>query len=146
MKKGQIVAVAAVLAIASTAAHAQIGLDVSLSGSGVFTKRTSSSTGTISDRPTKSVAELGAVRYHLKKRHAIELNIGHTSNSQIFTVPPDTYRVTTGIFELTGAYVFTPLPGKKWQPFLLAGGGALYFRVGNTYIDTIQAQFGTTSQ
>jgi opacity protein-like surface antigen len=145
MKKGQLVAAAAILVIAAAAAHAQIGLDVAVSGAGVFSRTTSSTSGTVSDSPTKSGAEFGTVRYHLKKLHAFELNIGHTQNSQMFTVPPDIYRVRTGITELTAAYVFTPFQHTKWQPFLMAGGGALRFRPGNTYIDQVQNSFGTST-
>lgn len=139
-------AVAAVLAIAATAAHAQLGLEVSLSAAGVVSRTTTSATGNISDTPTKSVAVLGGVRYHLAKHHALELDFGHTNNSQIFSVPPDTYRVTTGIGEFTAAYVFTPYPEKRLQPYLLAGGGVLSFRVGNTYIDSIQQNLGANSR
>jgi opacity protein-like surface antigen len=142
MKLGQIVAVAVVLGIAATAVYAQAGLDVSVSGAGVFSKTTNSATTTISDSPTKSLAEFGTVRYHLNKHHAVEFNIGHTSNSQIFTVSPDTYRVTTGITEFTGAYVFTPFRSKRLQPFLLAGGGGLKFSVDKTYIDSLQISLG----
>ena len=101
----------------------------------MFSRTTTSATTTITDTPTKSVAVIGAIRYHLSKHHAVELNLGHTNNSQIFAVSPDTYRVTTGILEFTAAYVFTPMQGKRWQPFLLAGGGGLKFSPGTTYID-----------
>jgi opacity protein-like surface antigen len=69
-----------------------------------------------------------------------------TSTSITRSVPPDTYRVMTGVGEYTAAYVFTPFASKKWQPFLLAGGGALRFGVGKTYIDTIEVQLGAKSQ
>ena len=145
MNKGQLAAVVVVLVISATAAHAQRHLDFSLSGGGVFTSSTTSASGGISNTPTKSVAVLGGVRYHLTEHHAFEVTFGHTRNSQIFSVPPDTYRVMTGIGEYSAAYVFTPVQGKRWQPFLLAGGGALIFSVGNTYIDTIQQSLGLQS-
>ena len=146
MKIGQIVAVAVVLMIAATAANAQRGIDLAVSGAGVFSKTTESASGGITDTPTKSVAVLGSIRYHFAKHHAFEINLGRTRNSQIFSVPPDTYRVTTGIGEFTGAYVFTPMQGQRFQPFLLAGGGALRFGVGNTYIDTFQQNLGANSR
>ena len=145
MKIGQIVAVAVVLAIAAAAANAQKGIDLAISGAGVFSKTTASTSGSITNSPTTSVAFIGSARYHFAKHHAVELNLGHTRNSQIFSVPPDTYRVITGIGELSAAYVFTPLQGTRFQPFLLAGGGALRFSVGNTYIDTIQQNLGANS-
>ncbi len=144
MKKVQLAAVMAVLLI-SAAACAQVGVDVSVSGAGAFSKKTNSPTGPISDSPTKSAAVFGTVRYHFNHHNAFELNLGHTKNSQIFTVPPDTYRVTTGILEYTAAYVFTPFNGKKLEPFLLAGAGGLKFGVGNTYIDGNQISLGAKS-
>jgi hypothetical protein len=134
----------AVILIA-TAAHAQVGLDVSVSGAAVFSRTTNAASSSISDTPTKSGDVFGTVRYHFKPHQAAEINLGHTSNSQIFTVPPDTYRVTTGIFEYTAAYVFTPFNGKKWEPFLMAGGGGLKFGAGNTYIDTNPVALGARS-
>jgi len=146
MKKGQIVAVAAACFVVATAAQAQIGLDVALSGTGVFSKSTSSSTSNVSNHPTNSVAVLGSIGYHFNQHHAIELGLGHTNNSQLFTVPPDTYRLKTGIFEYTVAYVFSPFTRGRWTPFLLAGGGGLGFNVDSAYIDTIPIQLGKIRQ
>jgi len=146
MIKGQFVAVAAVLLIGAAASQAQIPLDASVSGAGVFSKTTSSPNGGVADSPTDSVAVFGTVRYHFNHLHAVELNLGHTRNSQIFKLAPDTYRIITDIGEYSGAYVLTPFATKKWQPFLFGGAGALRFGVGNTYIDTIQVSLGATSQ
>ena len=145
MNKGQLAAVVVVLVISATAAHAQRHLDFSLSGGGVFTSSTTSASGRITNTPTKSVAVLGGVRYHLTEHHAFDVTFGLTRNSQSFSVPPDTYRVMTGFGVYSASYVFTPVQGKRWQPFLLAGGGALIFSVGNTYIDTIQQNLGLQS-
>jgi outer membrane immunogenic protein len=144
MKIGQIVAVAVVLVTTATA-NAQKGIDLAISGAGVFSKTTESASGGITNSPTTSVAFIGSARYHFAKHHAVELNLGRTHNSQIFSVPPDTYRVRTSIGEFSAAYVFTPLQGPRFQPFLLAGIGALKFGVGNTYIDTIQQNLGARS-
>lgn len=146
MKKGQIVAVAAVWLVAAAASQAQINLDVALSGAALFSKSTSASSSNISNQPTKSAAVFGSIRYHFNQHHAIELDLGHTNNSQIFTVPPDTYRVKTGIFEYTAAYVFSPVTSGRWTPFLVAGTGGLGFSVDTTYIDTIQTSLGAVRQ
>lgn len=121
-------------------------LDFSVSGAGVFSKTSSSSNGSVTDTPTKSLAYLGSVRYHFTRRHAIEGNVGHTVNSQIFSVPPDSFRVISTITEFSGAYVFTPFSGRKLDPFVFAGGGGLHFGAGNTYIDTFPASIGASSQ
>jgi opacity protein-like surface antigen len=146
MKKGQIVAAAAVWCMAVAATQAQVGVDVALSGAGVFPKSTSSSTSNVSNDPTNSAAVFGSIGYGFNQHHGIELNLGHTNNSQIFTLPPDTYRVKTGIFEFTAAYVFTPLTKGRWSPFLLAGGGALGFSVDGSYIDTLPTDLGAVRQ
>lgn len=129
--------------MASAQAHR---FDFAITGGGVFSKTTSSSSGNVRDKPTKSVAYTGTFRYHFAAKHAIEINIGHTSNSQIFLVSPESFRVVTGITEYTGDYVFTPFPAGRLQPFLLAGAGALRFSPGNTYIDTFPASFGAAQQ
>lgn len=120
--------------------------DVAISGAAVFSKTVSSSSGAITDSPTNAGAVFGSVRYHFNGLNAIEVNLGHFRNSQIFTVPPDTYRVTTDVYEFSGAYVLTPFQSKKWQPFLYAGGGGLRFVPGATYIDTVQGFFGEKTE
>ncbi len=143
MKVGQFVAAAAMLL--SSAAAAQVGVDVGLSGAEVFSKTVSSSSGTVTDKPTKSVAEFGTIRYHFNRLHAAEINIGHTRNSQLFEIPPDTYRVIADITEFSGAYVFSPFATEKWQPFVLGGVAGLRFSPGNTYIDQVQTNLGQTA-
>src|SRR5579864_2297140 len=127
-------------------AQEQNRFDFSVNGAGVFSKTASSSSGNITDKPTKSVAFIGTFRFHFAAKHAVEVNLGHTRNSQIFSIPPDAFRVISAITEYTGAYVFSPFSSRKFQPFLLAGGGALRFSPGNTYIDTFPASFGAGSQ
>jgi outer membrane immunogenic protein len=136
-----------VLALACIAsAQEQNRFDFSISGAGVFSKTASSSSGNVSNTPTKSVAFIGTFRFHLAPRHAVEVSLGHTRNSQIFSVPPDSFRVISAITEYTGAYVFSPFSSRRFKPFLLAGGGGLRFSPGNTYIDTFPSSFGAASQ
>jgi outer membrane immunogenic protein len=140
-------AVTTVLAFACLASAQEPNrIDFSISGAGVFSKTSSSNNGSVTDTPTKSVEYIGSVRYHFTPQHAIEVNIGHTINSQIYSVPPNTFRVISSITEFSGAYVFSPFPGKKLQPFVFAGGGGLRFGPGNTYIDTFPASFGAAQQ
>src|SRR6267154_1025225 len=127
-------------------AQEQKRFDFTISGAGVFSKTTTSSSGSIGDTPTTSVAYTGTFRYHLTPKHAFEVNIGHTSNSQIFSAGTEPFRVVNGITEYTGDYVFSPFSRGKLQPFLLAGAGALRFNPGNTFIDTFPASFGAAQQ
>lgn len=139
-------AVLPLLLLACNAAAQENRLDIAISGSAVLSKTTSSSSGAITDKPTKSAAYTGTFRYHFKPKHALDINIGHTSNSQLFFIAPDTYRVLTGITEFSADYVFGPFSAGKIHPFLFAGAGGLHFSAGNTFIDTFPAQIPVASQ
>ena len=120
--------------------------DLSVSAGGVFNKTVSSSNGNVSDSPTNSLAYFGSFRYHVAPKHAFEVSIGRSSNSQLFSIPPNTYRIATSVTQYTGAYVFSPFSTERWQPFLLAGAGGLHFYPGNVTIDTFPTSVGTVTQ
>lgn len=121
-------------------------LDFTVSGGGVFSKTVHSSGDTVSDTPTKSGVFTGTVRYHWKPKHAFDINVGRTKDSQIFSVSPDSYRVLASITEFTADYSFTPFTYGKLKPFVLAGGGLLRFNPGNTFIDGFTASIPVGSQ
>ena len=121
-------------------------IELSVNAAGVFSKTTKSNDGVVSDTPTKSLAVFGSVQYHFTPMHSIELSVGHTNNSQVFVVPPNSYRISTAILEYSGAYVFSPFATKKWAPFLLGGIGGLRFSPGKTYIDGFQQSLGAVQQ
>jgi hypothetical protein len=139
-------AIVTMLALAGLVLAQDSRVDFAISGAGVFSKTTSSNNGTITETPTKSVAFIGTVRYHFRPRHAIEINVGHTRNSQIFTVAQNSYRVISGITEFTADYVFRPPAIWKFAPFVFAGGGGLRFSPGNTYINTFPAALNVAQQ
>jgi outer membrane immunogenic protein len=120
--------------------------DVGLAYSGVFSKTSAASQTSVTLKPTTSGAVLASFRYHFTRTHGIEVNFGHTHNSQVFTVPPDVFRVDNGITELSAAYVFSPFHAHRIDPFLLAGGGRLKFNPGGQFIDGTSSLFGATSQ
>lgn len=146
MRKAGLAILGLMVCVSIASAQEDVRVVVSLNAGGVFTKHISSTNGVVRDQPTKSLAVFGTIQYHLTRMHSVELNIGHSNNSQIFSVAPDTYRVNTAITEFSGAYVFTPFSTKKWSPFLLSGLGGLRFTPGNTYIDGFQSQFGAVKQ
>lgn len=121
-------------------------IELSVNAAGVFSKTTKSTNGVVSNTPTNSLAITGSVRYHFTRMHSLELSFGHSNNSQVFDVPPNSYRIATSIAEFSGAYVFSPFATKKWEPFVLGGVGGLRFSPGNTYIDGFQAALGAVQQ
>jgi opacity protein-like surface antigen len=140
-------AVAVSLLTFTCAAFAQENrFDFAISGSAVFSKHTSSSNGIVTDSPTKSTAFTGTFRYHFSPKHAIDVNLGNTKNSQIFFIAPNTYRVHTSITEFTADYAFSPFSIGKLHPFVFAGGGLLHFGPGNTFIDNFSTSLPVASQ
>jgi opacity protein-like surface antigen len=141
-------AIAAILVLVSLApAQDDEGhFDVGLGYSGVFSKTSSASLSNTTLKPTTSGGVLATFRYRFNRTHGIAVNIGRTNNSQVFTIPPDTLRVNTGITEFSGAYVFSPFQTMRIEPFVLAGAGMLRFNPGNQYIDGFQSAFGAHQQ
>jgi opacity protein-like surface antigen len=145
--RGAGLAAALLLALVSFATAQDDGrFSLGLSYTGVFSKTSASSIDSTTLKPTTSGGVLGTFRFHFNHRNGIEVNIGHTNNSQVFTIPPDTFRVSTGITEFTGAYVLNPFHGKRLDPFVFGGGGALRFNAGSQYIDGFLSGFGAKNQ
>lgn len=141
------VALAVILSFASLAfAQDEARYDVSISAGAAFSRTVNSTNGTVTLEPTTALNIAGSARYHFNRFTALEFNIGRTSNSQVFLVPPDSYRVKTGITEYNAAFVLTPATWGKFQPFLLGGAGGLHFSAGTQYIDTVESPFGATAQ
>src|ERR1700690_3063740 len=139
--------IVAVLAVASFApAQDDTRFDLGLSYSGVFSKTSASSVTSTILTPTTSGGVLGSFRYHFSPKNGIEVNIGHTNNSQIYTIPPYTFRVSAGITEFSAAYVLSPFHAKRLEPFVLGGGGILKFGAGSQYIDGFFSSFGARNQ
>jgi outer membrane immunogenic protein len=136
----------AVVVLAFAAANAQERLDLSVSGSAVFSKSVSATTSAVTLSPRDSGGVFGTVRYHFNHLSAVELNIGHTANSQIFDRPPDQLKVHTSITEFSADYVSTPFHTNKLEPFLFAGAGELRWYPDSQYINGNSSQFGAYSQ
>jgi outer membrane immunogenic protein len=139
--------IATILALASFAAAQDVErFNFGLSGAGVFSKTSTSSDGFLTLKPTTSGAQIGSFRWRLNHLHGLEVNIGHTKNSQVFTLPPNSFRVGTGITELSGDYVLSPMHRDRWEPFLFGGAGVLRFNPGSTYINGLLALFPVKQQ
>jgi outer membrane immunogenic protein len=146
LKKGLSAGALIVLLAAVSGAQEAGHFDASAAWGGVFSKSSSAATAVVTDSPTNSGLLLVTLRIHFNRMHAIEFNFARAHNSQVFLLPPDHYRVAASISEYSGAYVFSPFHFEKLDPFLFAGGGALRFVPGNTYIDGFQSTFGAAGQ
>jgi opacity protein-like surface antigen len=134
------------VALASGCAVAQERLDLSVSGSAIFSKSVSAVNSGVTLAPRDSAGIFGTVRYHFNHLSAVEVNIGHTASAQIFEQPPETFKVHTSVTEFTAGYVLSPFQMKKLAPFLFAGGGALRWYPDAQYINGNASAFGAYSQ
>ena len=139
-----VAATMAFLVMPSISAAQSNRFDVSIGASGMFAKRSSGNGTTLT--PTNSVGFLATARFRLRTKHALAFNYGRASDSQIYSTPPFSYRIQTHVTEYTGAYVFSPVESERFEPFLLAGGGALAFSPYNTFIDGYQVPVAAVKQ
>lgn len=112
--------------------------DISLNGGPVVTNHATGNGTTLT--PTKSGVVLVTGRYRFSEKSSLELNYGHTANSQIYFTPPLTFRILNTISEYSGAYVFSFLQSDKLEPFVFAGAAAVTFYPGyslNTVNDVL---------
>jgi hypothetical protein len=122
------IVMAAVFLFSSIGVSQDSRFDVSLNGGAVLSKQ-SEGNGTVLT-PTNSANILVTGRYRFSERSSVEVNYGHTANSQIYFASPLTYRVKNTIGEYSGAYVFSFFQSERVEPFVFAGAAALVFYPG----------------
>ncbi|MBZ5667730.1 MAG: porin family protein [Acidobacteriia bacterium] len=118
-----IAAVVLLLAVGATAQEARS--EVSLQGTGLFTKD-ANGRGT-TQRGTEDGGFLVGYRYHFNRWLAAEGVYGYGRNTQEYFAPAGLSRVQADIHQVTGGFVFTlPSPPRfRIKPYVLAEGGAL---------------------
>lgn len=119
----------AVVSLLSVDATAQeLRSEVSVQGTGIFTK--DSNGQGILQQSTQTGGVLGTYRYRINRWFSAEAAYGWDRNSQLFSTPGGSARIQTDMHQVTGALVvnFPALQRfKSVRPYALAGGGALIF-------------------
>jgi Outer membrane protein beta-barrel domain len=105
--------------------------DFSLNGAGVFTKQ--SSGNGITQTATDGGGGFATIRVRFNPKHSFVFNYGRYKNSQIYQ-SIDNFHVLASISEYSFAYMFTPFTKGRWEPFLLAGVGAIRFSPNSTWV------------
>ena len=123
IKRAMITVVGLVLTVSTTAFAQEIRSEVSVQGTGLFTK--DSSNNGIQNHSTDSGGVLIGYRYSINRWLAAEGNYGWSRNTQDFF--GGAARVQTNLHEATGSAVVKLRMIGKVQPFVRAGGGALVF-------------------
>jgi outer membrane immunogenic protein len=117
--------------------------EVTVQGSGFFKKQTT--VGGITDEATNSGGVMAGYRFNLKKWLAVEGDYDYFRNVQKFSASSGTTSIPMNVHAVTGtAIVKLPsfkMPGVKIvSPFLLAGGGAMFFDPRGGSVNTEQTR------
>jgi opacity protein-like surface antigen len=129
--KKTIIAVVALISLVSVTAVAQEEpksepkSEVSVEGSGLFTK--DSNGKGIENEATKTGGVQAGYRYNINHWLAAEADYGYARNAQLYYSGDASARVQANLHEITGAAVVKLPHFAKVQPFVLAGGGGLIF-------------------
>lgn len=127
MRSNVVFAAIVTVALAAAASAQEVRSEVSVQGTGFFTK--DSTRGNSLQRVTKTGGVLAGYRFHLNRWLAVETAYGYDRNSQSFISTSGATRIQANVHQATGGFVVS-LPAKAgWRisPYLLAEGGALVF-------------------
>src|SRR5579864_1930658 len=121
--------------------------EVTVQGSGFFQKQTTA--GGITNEATNSGGVMAGYRFNLKNWLAVEGDYDYFRNHQTFSSSSGTTSIPMNVHAATGvAIVKLPsfkmpinIPGVKFvSPFVLAGGGAMFFDPRGGFIDKGQTR------
>jgi opacity protein-like surface antigen len=98
--------------------------EASVQALGSFVKSTTSNG--VDQSATNSGGVLASYRFFFNAHNGVEANYGYALNTQNFLSASGPLGVKANSHEVSGAYVFR-IPLRRFQPFVLAGAGALIF-------------------
>ena len=127
MQKVVLLVVSSILLLSLSASAQENRTEISIQGTGLFTKNTSGNGTAYS--ATGSGGFLGTYRYHLNRWLSVEGAYGYSQDTQKYLLASDAFRVQSGIHQFTGTMIMNlpSRPHSRLSPYLLVGGGALLF-------------------
>jgi opacity protein-like surface antigen len=127
MRNIVLVVASVALLLGLSAAAQESRSEISVQGTGFFTKDTTGQGTT--DRSTNGGGLLVGYRYNFNRWLAGEAVYGYNRNTQQFSTSAGLSRVQANVHEATGGFVFhVPAPARfRMSPYVLAEGGALVF-------------------
>jgi len=134
MRKIVIMIASVALLLGVSAAAQESRSEISLQGTGFFTKDTTGQGTT--ERSTNAGGFLIGYRYHFNRWLAAEAVYGYDRNTQQYFAPAGLSRIQANVHQATGGFIFrVPAPAKfRISPYVLAEGGALVFDpTGNSF-------------
>jgi opacity protein-like surface antigen len=127
MQKGVMFVVISILLVSLSASAQENRSEISIQGTGLFTKSTSRNAAAYS--ATGSGGFLGTYRYHLNHWISLEAAYGYSQDTQKYVLVSDAFRIQSGNHQFTGTMILN-LPTRshsRLSPYVLVGGGALLF-------------------
>jgi opacity protein-like surface antigen len=134
MRKMAMMIASVAIVLGASAAAQESRSEISLQGTGFFTKDTTGQGTT--QHSTDTGGFLVGYRYHFNRWLAGEGVYGYGRNSQEFFSAAGLSRIQANVHQATGGLVFSlPAPARfRIHPYVLAEGGALVFDpTGNTF-------------
>ncbi|MBZ5573586.1 MAG: porin family protein [Acidobacteriia bacterium] len=128
MKKLELAIILILLAVSSWAQ--EVRNEVTVQGSGFFQKQTTN--GGVTNSPTNSGGVMAGYRFNLKNWLAVEGDYDYFRNHETFLSSSGTTFIPMNVHATTGTAI-VKLPAFKMpavkivSPFVLAGGGAMFF-------------------
>ncbi|PYY04543.1 MAG: hypothetical protein DMG69_29915 [Acidobacteria bacterium] len=137
MWRRALLSLSAILLLSAVVAAQESHSEISLQGTGSFTKD-STGNGTL-QRGTETGGFLVGYRYHFNRWLAAETVYGYNRNTQEFFAPTGLSRIQANVHQATGGFVIKlPTPARlRFSPYLLAEGGALVFDPTNNRFGTV---------
>ena len=131
MRRTAIVIPAVVLLLSLGARAQEMRSEISVQGTGFFTK--DSNGQGVRQQGTQTGGVLGGYRYHINRWLSAEAVYGWNRNSQLFSTQAGFARIQADVHQATGGLVVNlPAPRRfAGRPYVLAGGGALVFNPTN---------------
>jgi outer membrane immunogenic protein len=121
-----LVIIGTVVALGAGSVAQESRSEISLQGTGFFTKD-SNSQGNL-QRSTETGGFTVGYRYHINRWLSAEGNYGYDRNTQQYFGSFGESRIEANAHSVTGDLAVTlPLPIKRVSPYVLAGGGGLIF-------------------
>lgn len=127
MRRAALIVTSMVFLFALSATAQEVRSEISLQGTGFFTKD-STGRGT-RERSTNTGGFLVGYRYHFNRWIAAEGVYGYDRNTQRYFSLAGLSRIQANVHQATGGFVLSlPTPARfRLSPYLLAEGGALVF-------------------
>jgi hypothetical protein len=99
--------------------------ELTVQGSGFFTKQTTE--GGLTRKPTNSAGVLAGYRFNLKRWLSVEGDYDYFRNDQKFLAGSGAAVIPMNVHAMTGAAIVKLPAFKRLSPFVLGGGGAMFF-------------------